>query len=48
LDLQSVGLFVGEKPNVQLVRLAKIELKKICGGKNKKNRTVGNECRFTR
>jgi hypothetical protein len=44
LVLQSVGLCVGAKPNVPLVRLARIELKKMCGGKNKKNRTVGNEC----
>jgi len=26
------------------VRLAKIELKKMCGGENKKYRSVGNEC----
>ena len=30
------------------VRLAKIELKKMCGGENKKYRSVGNECRLTR
>jgi len=30
------------------VRLAKIELKKMCGGENKKYRRVGNECRLTR
>jgi hypothetical protein len=27
---------------------AKIELKKMCGGENKKYRRVGNECRLTR
>jgi hypothetical protein len=32
------------KPNVPFVRLAKIELKKMCGGENKKYRRVGNEC----
>ena len=26
----------------------KIELKKMCGGENKKYRSVGNECRLTR
>lgn len=36
------------KPNVPFVRLAKIELKKMCGGENKKYRRVGNECRLTR
>lgn len=30
------------------VRLPKIELKKMCGGENKKYRRVGNECRLTR
>jgi hypothetical protein len=35
------------KPNVPFVRLAKIELKKMCGGENKKYRRVGNECRFS-
>jgi len=29
------------------VRLAKIELKKMCGGENKKYRRVGNECRLS-
>jgi len=28
--------------------MAKIELKKMCGGENKKYRRVGNECRLTR
>ncbi len=36
------------KPNVPFVRLAEIELKKMCGGENKKYRRVGNECRLTR
>jgi len=35
------------KPNVPFVRLAKIELKKMCGGENKKYRRVGNECRLS-
>ena len=30
------------------VEQAKIELKKMCGGENKKYRRVGNECRLTR
>jgi len=66
LVLRSVGLVCRAKPNVPLVRLAKItrlfnlsfsgareslrlfELKKMCGGENKKYRRVGNECRLTR
>jgi hypothetical protein len=35
------------KPNVPFVRLTKIELKKMCGGENKKYRRVGNECRLS-
>jgi len=35
LVLRRVGLCVGAKPNVPLVRLAKIELKKMCVGENK-------------
>jgi hypothetical protein len=42
------ALCVGAKPNVPFVRLAEIELKKMCGGENKKYRRVGNECRLTR
>jgi hypothetical protein len=42
------ALCVGAKPNVPLVRLAKIELKKMCGGENKKYRRVSNEFRLTR
>jgi len=38
---------VGAKANVPFVRLAKIELKKMCGGENKKYRRVGNECRLS-
>ncbi len=41
------ALCVGAKANVANVRLAKIELKKMCGGENKKYRRVGNECRLT-
>ena len=48
LVLRSVGLVCRAKPNVPLVRWAKIELKKMCGGENKKYRRVGNECRLTR
>ena len=39
---------VGAKANVPFVRWHKIELKKMCGGENKKYRRVGNECRLTR
>ena len=35
------------KPNVPFVRLAKIELKKMCGWENKKYRRVGNEWWFS-
>ena len=42
---QALASSVEAKPNV---RLAKIELKKMCGRKNKKYRRVGNECRLTR
>ena len=48
LVLRRVGSCVGAKPNLPLVRLTKIELKKMCGGKNKKYRRFGNECRLTR
>jgi len=41
------ALCVGAKANVPNVRLVKIELKKMCGGENKKYRRVGNECRLT-
>jgi len=43
-----VGFWAGAKQNVPNVRLAKIELKKMCVGENKKYRRVGNECRLTR
>jgi len=36
------------KPNVPFAGWHKIELKKMCGGENKKYRRVGNECRLTR
>jgi hypothetical protein len=45
---EGLALCVGAKANVPNVRLAKIELKKMCGGENKKYRRVGNECRLTR
>ena len=35
------------KPNVPFVRMAKIELKKMCSGENKKYRRVSKECRLT-
>jgi hypothetical protein len=39
---------VGAKANVPFAVRHKIELKKMCGGENKKYRRVGNECRLTR
>jgi hypothetical protein len=39
------ALCVGAKANVPFVRLAKIELKKSAGAKNKKYRRVGLSCR---
>ena len=36
------------KANVPFAGRHKIELKKMCGGENKKYRSVGNECRLTR
>jgi hypothetical protein len=43
---EGLALSVGVKPNVPLVRLAKIVLKKMRGGK--KSKTSGRlECRFT-
>jgi hypothetical protein len=39
---------VGAKANVPFAGWHKIELKKMCGGENKKYRSVGNECRLTR
>jgi hypothetical protein len=45
---EALALCVGAKANVPNVRLVKIELKKMCGGENKKYRRVGNECRLTR
>ena len=38
---------VGTKANVPNVRLAKIELKKMCGWENKKYWSVGKVCRLT-
>jgi hypothetical protein len=45
--VQGLASCVGAKPNVPLVRLAKIVLKNVRWEKNKKHR-VGNECRLTR
>jgi len=39
---------VWEKANVPFAGGNKIELKKMCGGENKKYKRVGNECRLTR
>jgi hypothetical protein len=44
---EGLALCVRAKPNVPLVRLAKIELKNMCGWENKKYRRVGNECRLS-
>jgi hypothetical protein len=38
----------GQKPMCHLCGGNKIELKKMCGGENKKYISVGNECRLTR
>jgi len=46
--VEGLALCVGPKANVPLVRLAKIELKKMCVGENKKYRRAGNKCRLTR
>jgi len=45
---EGLACALGAKANVPFVRLAKIELKKMCCGENKKYRRVGNECRLTR
>ena len=43
----ALALCVGAKANVPNVRLAEIELKKMCGGDNKKYRRAGNESRLS-
>jgi hypothetical protein len=43
---EDLALCVGAKANVPFVRRLKIELKKMCGGENKKYRRVGNVCRL--
>jgi len=50
LWLLPVGLAcaVGAKANVPFAGRHKIELKKMCGGENKKYSRVSNECRLTR
>jgi hypothetical protein len=45
---EGLACVIRAKTNVPFVRLAKIELKKMCDGGNKKYRRVGNECRLTR
>jgi len=44
---EGLACAVGAKANVPIAGRHKIELKKICGGENKKYRRVGNECRTT-
>jgi hypothetical protein len=45
---EGLACAVGAKANVPFAGWHKIELKKMCGGENKKYRRVGNECRLTR
>jgi len=45
---EGLACAVGAKANVPFACRHKIELKKMCGGENKKYRRVGNECRLTR
>ena len=45
LVLRRVGLCVGAKPNVPLVRLPKIVFKKCGAAKKNKTRSVGLSCR---
>ena len=45
---EGLACAVGAKDNVPFAGGNKIELKKMCGGENKKYRRVGNECRLTR
>jgi len=45
---EGLSCAVGAKANVPFAGRHKIELKKMCGGENKKYRRVGNECRLTR
>jgi hypothetical protein len=45
---EDLACAVGAKANVPFAGWHKMELKKMCGGENKKYRRVGNECRLTR
>jgi hypothetical protein len=45
---EGLACAAGAKDNVPFAGRHKIELKKMCGGENKKYRRVGNECRLTR
>jgi len=45
---EGLACAVGTKANVPFEGWHKIELKKMCGGENKKYRSVGNECRLIR
>jgi len=45
---EGLACAVGAKANVPFAGWHKIELKKMCGGENKKYRSIGNECRLTR
>jgi len=44
---EGLACVVGAKANVPFAGRHKIELKKMCGGENKKYRRVGNECRLS-
>ena len=45
---EGLACAVGAKAKEPFAGRHKIELKKMCGGENKKYRKVGNECRLTR
>jgi hypothetical protein len=44
---EGLACAVGAKANVPFAGWHKIELKKMCGGENKKYRRVGKECRLS-
>jgi len=44
---EGLACAVGVKDKVPFAGGNKIELKKMCGGENKKYRRVGNECRLS-
>jgi hypothetical protein len=45
---EGLACVLGAKANVPFAGWHKIELKKMCGGENKKYRRVSNECGLTR